>query len=162
LSSVAVYGDFPSPDASDETTPTGTQRGTYGWIKLRQDNMIQKAATRGLASVILCPPNIFGPGSYFLVQLLDCLIKGEFLLIRDEDCVCCTVDVGNLAHACLVALESQTSDGRRYFVTDDEVVTWPRLLKRLSSAGGLETEVPTCSRAELTSLLPRFDADKSG
>jgi nucleoside-diphosphate-sugar epimerase len=155
LSSVAVYGDFPSAAAVDESGPTTTQRGTYGWTKLQQDQMIERAAKRGLPSVILCPPNIFGPSSAFLIQLLDALIRGEFLLVADEPQVCATVDVRNLAHACFVALDAKTNEGQRYFITDDERVSWPHLVERLTRAAQLDVTVPACSTVELKRMVQR-------
>ena len=161
LSSVAVYGDFPSPAAVDESGPTTTQQGTYGWTKLQQDQMIEQAAKRGLPSVILCPPNIFGPASGFLIQLLDALIRNQFLLLADEPQLCATVDVRNLAHACFVALDAKTNEGQRYFITDDERVLWPRLVERLGHAADLEVTVPTCSTAELKRMAQSSPAAKT-
>src|SRR3954469_20234652 len=68
LSSVAVYGDPPTPDAALESAQPSVEKGTYGWIKLRQDEIVKKGADRGLSSIVLCPPNIVGPGSYFLLD----------------------------------------------------------------------------------------------
>src|SRR6185503_4840465 len=161
LSSVAVYGDSPSPAAADESAPTAPSKGSYGWVKLQQDDMVQRAAKNGLPGVILCPPNIFGPASYFLVQLLDALIKKEFVLIDDQDSICATVDVANLAEACSLALESGVVDGRRLFVTDDELVTWPRLVARLTRAAQLDADVPTCSAEALKRMQPKASAERS-
>jgi nucleoside-diphosphate-sugar epimerase len=152
LSSVAVYGSFPPPEARDESAPTAPERGSYGWIKLQQDQMVQAAAARGLPSVILCPPNISGPASYFLLDVLNTLIRDQLLLLRDEASICCLVDVENLAHACWSAIGSEISDGRRYFVTDDELATWPQLVERVSAAGELDAHPRTISRAELAAL----------
>jgi len=120
VSSVAVYGDRPAPGAAVESAMPSVEKGGYGWIKLRQDEIVQRTAARGLKSIILCPPNIVGPGSYFLLEILGCLLRGELLLADGGSCVCSTVDARNLAHACFLALSEGSTNGERYFVTDDE------------------------------------------
>lgn len=131
LSSVAVYGDPPPADSINETAATRPAKGSYGSIKLRQDEMVQSAARAGLPSVILCPPNILGPGSYFLLQLLNSVSAGQFLLAGNGDTVCCSIDVANLVHAIVLAMESEVNDGERLFVTDDEVLTWNQVVKEI-------------------------------
>ena len=140
LSSVADYGEPPPPESVDEDAPTNPQEGTYGWLKLEQDRMVRSAAAEGLPSVVLCPPNILGPQSYFLLQILDCLTKGSFALVNGGGAPCVTVDVRNLCIAILAAAGSDVSDGRRFFVTDAENVTWAQLIGYLAplAPGGMQ------------------------
>lgn len=149
LSSVAVYGDPPAPAASVESAPAAAAKGTYGWLKLHQDQMVQKMAGRGLSSIILCPPNIIGPGSYFLLDILGSLLRGELVLAEGGTCVCNTIDVRNLAHACFLALGKGTSNGERYFVTDDEDVTWADVVDAVRAAGQIATRPAECSLEQL-------------
>ncbi|TMH85070.1 MAG: NAD-dependent epimerase/dehydratase family protein, partial [Betaproteobacteria bacterium] len=48
VSSVAVYGDRPAPGAAVESAMPSVEKGGYGWIKLRQDEIVQRTAARGL------------------------------------------------------------------------------------------------------------------
>jgi nucleoside-diphosphate-sugar epimerase len=152
LSSVAVYGDPPAPEAAVESARPSVEKGSYGAIKLVQDQAVQKIAARGLSSIILCPPNIFGPGSYFLLQILECLLHRELLLADGGSSVCNTVDVRNLAHACFLALREGSSSGERYFVTDDARVSWSGVVDRLLTAAQFAVHPPTCTLAELRHL----------
>lgn len=142
LSSVAVYGDPPHPDSSKEDAPANPAKGTYGWAKLQQDKMVQAAAKRGLPATILCPPNISGPFSYYLLNVLGALRRNAVALFDNGENVCVLSDVANLAHAIELAIMRGPGDGRRMFITDDEHVTWRMVID------------------ELTPLLPNFDVNR--
>src|SRR5439155_8791005 len=114
LSSVLVYGDPPPPESGHENAQT-RPTGTYGRIKLQQDRMVRQASRTGLPSVILCPPNVSGPYSPFLVKVLDALRAGAFALLDDGKTPCNLIDVSNLAHAIELALDRGTANGKRIF-----------------------------------------------
>jgi nucleoside-diphosphate-sugar epimerase len=155
LSSVAVYGDPPHPESDTEDAPTEPVKGSYGWMKLRQDRMVSKAASAGLNAITLCPPNIGGPLSYFFRSLVDSTRAGEFALI-DHGATCCNVvDVDNLAAAIDLALVRGPGDGSRIFVTDAEQVTWHDVICRLAPLAGLGVEgVVKITREELARIRP--------
>lgn len=154
LSSVAVYGDPPPPESRVESGPTKPARGGYGWIKLKQDEMLQKAARAGLASVALCPPNIGGPYSLFHMALLNALRRGRIPLVDDGAGPCNLVDVDNLVLAIELALEGGPSDGRRLFITDDQTPTWAEVLAELRPLlPPTSMPVPRLSALELQALL---------
>lgn len=131
ISSVAVYGDPPVAGSETEDAPTKPARGSYGWIKLRQDRLLQEAAAAGLSAVALCPPNIGGPYSQYLLGILAGLRRGCIPLVESGRRPCNLVDADNLAHAIELALESGPSDGRRLFVTDGEPATWRQVVDAL-------------------------------
>lgn len=149
LSSVAVYGAPPPPDSVHEDAPTYPAQGTYGWLKLQQDRMVQHACRGGLPSVILCPPNISGPYSPYLLRVLDTLRAGAFALLDDGKAPCNLVDVSNLAYAIELALDRGIADGKRMFITDDEATTWRDVIEDLSAVAELTEPVPGITRAEL-------------
>jgi nucleoside-diphosphate-sugar epimerase len=149
LSSVAVYGDPPPAAAADEDGPTQPQPGSYGWIKLRQDEMVQKAHAAGLPAVILCPPNITGPSSDYLLQLVGAIQSGAFALLDDGSAPCNVVDVRNLAGAIVAALDGSRADGRRYFVTDGAPVSWARLVGTLAREARIDVPLRSLGIAEL-------------
>lgn len=154
LSSVAVYGDPPPPESRIESGPTNPARGGYGWIKLKQDEMLQDAARAGLASVSLCPPNIGGPYSLFHMALLGGLRRGRIPLVDDGAGPCNLVDVDNLVQAIELALDGGPNDGRRLFITDEGTPTWAEVLAELRPL--LPTTappVPNVSAIELKALL---------
>ncbi|MBL8379248.1 MAG: NAD(P)-dependent oxidoreductase [Burkholderiales bacterium] len=156
LSSVMVYGDPPHPASINEDAPTLPAARSYGAIKLAQDQMVAKAASAGLSAVTLCPPNIGGPYSYYFNSLVGLLRSGEFALLDDGSAVCNIVDVDNLAHAIIAALDDGPEDGRRLFITDDEPLVWSDLIGALAPIAGISLQdVPRVSREALSAYRPK-------
>ena len=131
LSSVAVYGDPPPRESVHETAPTKPEAASYGWVKLQQDDMVKEAAQAGLSSIVLCPPNISGPYSDYLVSIVECLRGGRFALLEDGATPCNLVDVSNLSHAIELALDHGPRDGSRLFVTDGGEISWRTVVNNL-------------------------------
>jgi nucleoside-diphosphate-sugar epimerase len=152
LSSVLVYGDPPPNDSKHEDGRTEPKKGTYGSIKLRQDQLIMKASSEGLSSVILCPPNISGPYSEFLLQLLNAMRISQFALMGDGSAPCNLIDVSNLVGAIELALSKGKGDGTRIFVTDDEKTKWHDVVEGLAPLADLKEPVPTISKEELSRI----------
>lgn len=153
LSSVMVYGDPPVPESQSEDAPTRTVRNTYGWVKLAQDEMLQAACRQGLSAVSLCPPNITGPFSYFLLQLVDAIGAGALALVDNGARACETVDVRNLCRAIELALESGPTDGRRLFVTDDSAATWADVVEPIRALAAGRSDIPAIGEAELRARM---------
>lgn len=149
LSSVAVYGDPPIPESTSESATLPKLSG-YGAMKAHQDRLVARAASR-VPSIILCPPNIIGPYSPYLINLLDALRKGTFALLEDGSAPCVTVDVDNLGSAIELALQHCSSNPKRFFVTDDEPVTWAMVVKHLQHLADV-TEVGHIGARELRKL----------
>jgi nucleoside-diphosphate-sugar epimerase len=154
LSSVMVYGDPPAPDGVTEEGRTDPAKGTYGALKLRQDQLVQKAAREGQPAVILCPPNIGGPYSGYYLEIVGALRAGKFSLMDGGEAPCNVVDVSNLAHAVELALENGTADGSRMFVTDDGATTWRDVVKELAPLAEMNEPVPAITREELLRSIP--------
>jgi nucleoside-diphosphate-sugar epimerase len=114
--------------------------------------MVQQAAREGLPGVILCPPNISGPYSPFLIKILDALRGGSFALLDGGNTPCNLVDVSNLAHAIELALDRGTAEGKRMFVTDDEETTWHDVIDSLAPVAECTEAIPIITREELTRL----------
>jgi nucleoside-diphosphate-sugar epimerase len=131
LSSVMVYGDPPNTESTIENAPTNPEKGSYGAVKLEQDEMVRKAAIRGLPCTVLCPPNISGPYSYYLLGLIEAIKSGSLALINEE-APCMLVDVNNLSHAIELALNRSEGEGSRLFITDGSGATWKDVLQELT------------------------------
>ena len=158
MSSVAVYGDPPPPKSAHEDAPTKPAIGSYGWIKLKQDHMVMRACRNGLSSVILCPPNISGPYSDYLVNLLNAMRLRAFVLLDDGSAPCNLVDVDNLSAAIELALDHGPADGTRIFVTDDEAICWRSVVDYLEALGQLTEPVPQIGRERLSSMTADIGA----
>ncbi|WP_423823724.1 NAD-dependent epimerase/dehydratase family protein [Salinisphaera sp. SPP-AMP-43] len=131
LSSVAIYGDPPHPDSRSESAPAEPGATGYGAIKLAQDVKLQQAASRGLGAVILCPPNIIGPYSEYVIDVINSIEANRFRLLDDGRHVINVVDVGNLCAAIVAAIRSEVADGRRLFVCEPEPLTWAQFCAAL-------------------------------
>lgn len=132
LSSVAVYGDPPHPDSSAESAPAEPGATGYGAVKLAQDVKLQQAAARGLGAVILCPPNIIGPYSDYVIDIINSIEANRFRLLDEGRYVVNVVDVTNLCAAIMAAIGSEVVDGRRLFVCEPELLTWAQLCAALA------------------------------
>lgn len=141
LSSVAVYGSIPPGEISEDREPR-PEAGTYGATKLAQDRAVEAAVKRGLPAVMLCAPNISGPHSPFLLELISALRTGVFGLVDDGSLPCELVDIQNLVHAVRRALDpAVAANGSRIFVTDCSDATWRDVighLQPLAEAGPIE------------------------
>jgi nucleoside-diphosphate-sugar epimerase len=160
LSSVMVYGDPPADGARTEDGHTPVHpKGTYGWLKLEQDRMVRKAAQRGLPSIILCPPNISGPYSYFLLAVLNALRGGQLALVDEGRAPCNLVDVRNLTYAIELALDRGHSSAPRMFITDDEPTDWSGLINDLIELAEEAPSVPSVTRDQALRMAPGKGAD---
>jgi len=142
LSSVLVHGDPPPPNSVSEDGDTHPATGSYGWIKLQQDAMVQKAAAAGLPASILCPPNITGAYSGYLLAIVDAIRNERFALVDGGEAPVNVVDVHNLCHAIELAIDRGSREARRMFITDDEPVRWIDLVAPLAKLAEVELPLP--------------------
>jgi nucleoside-diphosphate-sugar epimerase len=105
VSSVAVYGDNPSPSARWETAPAFKTGNPYGDIKLEQERLVGSYGKRfGLPFVILRPPHILGPYSHFVNAVNQTLRAGVLPILDGGVNVCNAVYIDNLIEAVLLSL----------------------------------------------------------
>jgi nucleoside-diphosphate-sugar epimerase len=156
LSSVAAYGDDHQGVLQESAAPSPAAR-SYGDTKLRQDRLVKRATDAGLSCVVLCPPNISGPHSPFLLEIIDSLRRGDFGLVDGGRRGCELVDVGNLVHAIVLALGAASADGERIFVTDGQPVPWGELVKKLSPLADGTAPVPSITLDDAKRLVQRSE-----
>jgi nucleoside-diphosphate-sugar epimerase len=142
MSSVAAYGD---QDVSilEESAPPRPRPNTYGWDKRAQDQLVRRAADAGLRCAVLCPPNISGSYSTFLIGVVESIRRGTFALVEDGQFPCELVDVENLVHAIRLALRAPDTDGRRVFITDGSPTTWADLANALAPFADAGAPLPS-------------------
>ncbi|QEF99636.1 hypothetical protein Mal15_37020 [Stieleria maiorica] len=152
ISSVAVYGDAFSVPVISEDHATTPEHGSYGWKKLKQDEMVQRAFRRGLNSVVVCPPNISGPYSMFLEEICRELKAGTFAFVDEGRFPCPLIDVGNLTHALRQGLNASEGDGQRRLVCDEPTATWREVVTALSEMLEISNPIPSVTSAEAEEL----------
>lgn len=160
ISSVAVYGNEFGGEVISEDHPTDPSKGSYGWKKLIQDEMVQRAARKGLRAVTVCPPNISGPYSMFWHELCKSLQSNSFAYVDDGILPCPLVDVGNLAHGIRMAMDSDVVDGRRLFVCDQPTVTWQQVISSLASILGVNSKIRSLTSSEAQSMVESKEPSK--
>ena len=161
LSSVSVYGDPPPPESVHEDAPTRPVRDTYGWNKLRQDQLVQAACRRGLPAVILCPPYISGAYSMFVLRVLQAIQEERLALVDSGDTVINLVDVQNLAQAIELGLFCEQADAQRIFVNDDAGTTWRQFTAPLLALAERQEPLPALSRDEASRWLESIKTSPS-
>jgi len=140
ISSVTVYGDFPDPESEFEGGPVLAKKETYGWFKAKQDELVEKANSQGLSSIVLCPPHITGAYGRIFHAVVDTINKGSFALVEEGKLPCNLVDVNNFCDAVELSLFVKNSDGRRIFITNDDSYTWKDLAIQAANLTGIDIE----------------------
>lgn len=157
LSSILVYGNPPHSTSVTEAGQETNETSGYGAVKLAQDRMIARASESGLSSIILCPPNIGGVGSHFMLNLVNSIGAGRIAVVDGEPTVCTLVDVDNLCNAIEIAFEKGSDNGERFFVFDEHPLTWPDLLTATATALDLPKDFVNVSRSEVRARWDQFN-----
>jgi nucleoside-diphosphate-sugar epimerase len=108
----------------------------YSLSKKLSECLVNQAARRGLATVVLRPKAIFGPGDTSLLpRLLAVARQGRLPQVGTGENRVDVTYVDNVVHAILLALTAPRAVGKTYTITNGEhVALWPlvrTVLRRL-------------------------------
>jgi nucleoside-diphosphate-sugar epimerase len=137
LSSVKVNGEVSAGRAFVESDPA-RPTDAYGRSKAEAERRLKTAsAETGMEIVIVRPPLVYGPGvqANFL-KLLRTVDAGLPLPFSSIDNRRSLVYVGNLVHALEACLSHAEAAGRTFFVSDDDDVSSPQLVREIAAALG--------------------------
>ncbi len=119
VSSVAVYGDPKDPLVREDHPKN--PKGPYAESKVLAEELVEMAGERGLATVILRPCVIYGPGDRnFLPQIAETLTRYPFPLVQGGQQPLDMVHARDVAQALVLAGTHPRAVGRTYNVTDGE------------------------------------------
>jgi nucleoside-diphosphate-sugar epimerase len=137
LSTTDVYGYPDRPDI-DETYTAARFRNWYAQSKLEAEVEVRRAETRsGLATVILRPATIYGPGSKEVVGEIARAIRARHMLLIDGGRpVAGLCFVENLVDAAMLALQHDAAPGKAFNVTDGLSTTWRQFTDDLAAGLG--------------------------
>ncbi len=127
LSSVAVMGGAYKPVIYKETdTPHPLNK--YGASKLAVEKIaIKLYKQKGLNITILRPPSVYGENDNFdrgFIRIIDLIAKRRFFPIGEFNNLQSLIYIKNLINAMiLVSKEYRKSNGKIYFVADNEILT---------------------------------------
>ena len=115
---------FTGQDVIDQTEDAPRPRrfaSVYSLTKALGEDRVNAAARDGLATVIIRPKAIFGPGDNALLpRLLDAARRGCLSQIGDGQNRVDLTYVDNVAHALLRALDAPAAIGHIYTITNDK------------------------------------------
>jgi nucleoside-diphosphate-sugar epimerase len=124
MSTAAVYGLTPPPGTETEDAPTPSTGDGYCDNKARAERSVRRSFKQGLPAVILRPSIVYGPYSAWSTRLIDDLRHDRVALINGGQGACNTTYVDNLVDAIFLSLESDAAQGKTFFITDGEKITW--------------------------------------
>ncbi len=127
MSSIAVHGPDPGPEAAhEETARIGRYPGhEYSNLKAGAEMMVQRAIGDGLPAVILRPTIVYGPYGPFVTAIVEAArLRGVFTMLDKGRGICNAVYVDDVCDAILAAIETTPGVGSAFFVTADNAVTW--------------------------------------
>lgn len=135
---------FTGKDQYNETEAASYPRrfaSVYSLTKKLGEDLVNEAS-EDLATVILRPKAIFGPGdSTLLPQLIAVARRQRLPQIGDGTNLVDLTYVENVVHALLLALEAPGVLGKTYMITNDEhIILWD-VIRQVLSALGLSTNL---------------------
>ncbi len=127
ISSIAVHGPDPGPEAAHEATARiGRYPGhEYSNLKAGAETVVQRAIADGLPAVILRPTIVYGPYGPFVTSIVEAARgRGVFALLDEGRGICNAVYVDDVCDAILAAIDTTEGVGSAFFITADTAVTW--------------------------------------
>jgi nucleoside-diphosphate-sugar epimerase len=104
----------------------------YSWSKKLAEDRVNAAAREGLATVIIRPKAMFGPGDTTLLpRLLDAARRGRLPQVGAGRNLVDLTYVDNIVHALVLALRAPAAVGRTYTITNGEPVSLWDVIKRV-------------------------------
>ena len=137
LSSVKVNGESSALRAFMESDPV-MPMDAYGASKAEAEKRLRNISTEtGMEVVIVRPPLVYGPGvkANFL-SLLRAVDLGVPLPLSSISNLRSLVYVGNLVHALGACLVHPAAANRTFFISDDQDVSTPQLIREIGVALG--------------------------
>ena len=109
---------------------------SYGISKLLAEKHVKRIAVEtGMSFVILRPPLIYGPGvSANFLALMKFVDRGRLLPLAGVQNRRSLIYLENMVHAIITCIEHPNAEGNTYFVSDDEDVSTPDLIRMIGAA----------------------------
>jgi nucleoside-diphosphate-sugar epimerase len=126
VSSIAVHGPEPGPEAAHESTARiGRYGESYCDAKAEEEEIVRDAIkSRGLPAVILRPTIVYGPGGSFVESILKNARNGRVSLVDEGRGVCNAVYIDDVCDAIEAALTAPNAVGSAVFINGDHAVSW--------------------------------------
>jgi nucleoside-diphosphate-sugar epimerase len=140
LSSIAVYGNPPSGDITEETAPIPSS-DAYSRTKLAIEEALEATST-GVEIAVLRLGCVYGPGGgWWTDGLLEQMRRGELILVNDGSGIANLVHVSDVARIVAVVLERSGPPFEIFNVTDGRPVEWRHYFGELEAMLGRKATV---------------------
>lgn len=148
ISSVGVYGPHEPPIHED--TPQ-TPNNAYGRSKQRAEEAVWRAHAQGLATIILRPCIVYGPGDRYFTPIFTQLMRLPVLPLPDGgDRLIELVYVSDVAEAAMQAATRSVAIGQAYNITDGRPTTISDLIETYTMLTGQGPRIINVSVERLT------------
>lgn len=126
LSSCNVYGvadykngEIVTEESSLERSPE--KRGVYSEAKLKAEELVTAAMSKGLKAVCLRPGTYFGPGGDIYTSMMGLSFGKLFAIIGNgKKFVLPLIYIDNLVDAIMASMENEKSTGKTYNIVDHD------------------------------------------
>jgi dihydroflavonol-4-reductase len=144
ISSLAAIGPGREGRPVDEATAPHPVT-PYGRSKLMAEEAVQ--AVRDLIPItIVRPPAVYGPRDYAIYEMFKSASRGLLPKIGRKDMRLSLVHARDLAEGIILAGESDSSPGRAYFISSEEVYSFSSVAELLGKAVGRQARTISIPR----------------
>ncbi|MBE0586340.1 MAG: NAD-dependent epimerase/dehydratase family protein [Desulfofustis sp.] len=140
-STCGVHGNVEHPPA-DENAPINAA-DYYQQTKYEAEPIVKQYQQKGLATTILRPAAIYGPGDperFFMI--FKRVNKGLFPMFGSGKTLYHPLYIDHLIDAHVLAQEPGRGDGEAYLIADEEYVEIETLVKKTAAALGVSVKIP--------------------
>lgn len=137
LSSLTAVGPSKDGNPLDETAPCRPIT-TYGVSKLQAEKAVASYSSR-IPTLILRPPAVYGPRDKDILELYRAVRFGIQPVIGSKRKTLSLIHVSDLTRGIVEAAVSEKTDGKIYFVTDENIHHYQELFKILEEIMGKRT-----------------------
>jgi nucleoside-diphosphate-sugar epimerase len=132
-STCGVHGDIENPPAGEDAPIAPADY--YQRTKYEAEPIVQEFQKRGMATVILRPAAIYGPGDperFFMI--FRKVAKGSFPMFGNGKTLYHPLYIDNLIDAFLLSMEPGKGDGGTYLIADEEYYSIEEIVRKVAQA----------------------------
>lgn len=140
-STCGVHGNVDHPPAGEDAPIRPADY--YQRTKWEAEPVVREFNDRGLATVILRPAAIYGPGDperFFLI--FRRVARGVFPMFGNGKTYYHPLYIDNLIDAFILAMENGRGNGEAYLIADERYLEIEDLVRRVGKALGIDVKVP--------------------
>lgn len=140
-STCGVHGNVDHPPASEDAPIQPADY--YQRTKYEAEPVVHEYQGKGLATVVLRPAAIYGPGDpeRFYMIFKRCA-KGVFPMFGDGRTLYHPLYIDNLVDAHMLVMEPGRGDGQVYLIADEKYYEIEQLVRKVGEALGVAVRVP--------------------